>query len=185
MVITGGTISFTNPTNLFGYGGDGSPLSPAIPAWATIGIIDGTSLVIPSVSPYDGAPITSIGDSAFSSRSGLTSVTIPNSVTSIGNGAFSSCRGLSKVIVDAINSPTLGSYVFNNTNDCPIYVPTPDTYRVATNWAVYANRIFPLVAAVEGLANIDTTTYTKACVIGADESYKEYTYDGSQWNEVV
>ena len=35
--------------------------------------------------------VTSIGESAFADCSGLTSITIPNSVTSIGYGAFSGC----------------------------------------------------------------------------------------------
>ena len=43
--------------------------------------------------------VTSIGDDAFKSRSGLTSVTIPDSVTSIGNGAFSYCKGLTSVTI--------------------------------------------------------------------------------------
>ena len=51
-----------------------------------------------SVIPVDGS-VTSIGDSAFSECSGLTSITIPNSVTSIGNSAFWRCRGLTSITI--------------------------------------------------------------------------------------
>jgi hypothetical protein len=43
--------------------------------------------------------VTSIGEDAFYDCSGLTSVTIPNSVTSIGEYAFYDCSGLTSVTI--------------------------------------------------------------------------------------
>ena len=64
-----------------------------------------TSVTIPN-------SVTSIGDYAFWGCSGLTSVTIPNSVTSIGSSAFSGCSGLTSVTIP--NSVTsIGSSAFS------------------------------------------------------------------------
>ena len=49
--------------------------------------------------------ISSIGDYAFAHCSGLTSVTIPNSVTSIGSDAFNLCSGLTSITIP--NSVTI------------------------------------------------------------------------------
>jgi hypothetical protein len=60
--------------------------------------------------------VTSIGNYAFFICSGLTSVTIPNSVTSIGQSAFYSCSGLTSVTIP--NSVTsIGQSAFR---DCSI-----------------------------------------------------------------
>jgi hypothetical protein len=52
----------------------------------------GYSYIIPN-------SVRSIGSSAFSGCSGLTSVTIPNSVTNIEGSAFSGCSGLTSVTI--------------------------------------------------------------------------------------
>ena len=58
-------------------------------------------VVIPSSVTYSGNTyaVTSIGDKAFRSCSGLTSITIPNSVTSIGKYAFYDCEGLTSITI--------------------------------------------------------------------------------------
>ena len=63
----------------------------------------------------DPYPVTSIGSSAFSDCSGLTSVSIPNSVTSIVFKAFKGCTGLTSITIP--NSVTsIGESVFSGCN---------------------------------------------------------------------
>ncbi len=56
-----------------------------------------TSVTIPD-------SVTSIGESAICGCKGLTSITIPSSVTSIGDSAFYNCTGLTSIIVEEGNT---------------------------------------------------------------------------------
>ena len=74
-----------------------------------IGTCDDNDIIIPS--EYNSKPVTSIGDSAFRGCTGLTSITIPDSVTSIGNSAFSECKGLTSVTIGS-GVTSIGSSAF-------------------------------------------------------------------------
>ena len=73
-------------------------------------------VVIPMFVSYEGIDyiVTSIGVNAFTSRRGLTSITIPHSVTSIGKYAFSGCSGLTSITFPN-NLTSLGAEAFNGT----------------------------------------------------------------------
>ena len=55
------------------------------------------AVTIPST--LGGKPVTSIGAWAFYNCSGLTSVTIPDSVTNIGNSASTECASFQKLTI--------------------------------------------------------------------------------------
>ena len=72
-----------------------------------------TSITIPD-------SVTSIGDYALRGCSSLTSITIPNSVTSIGIEAFFGCSGLTSVTIpDSVTS--IGSNAFEGSPNVTIY----------------------------------------------------------------
>ena len=71
-----------------------------------------------------GKPVNSIGLLAFSHCSGLTSVTIPDSVTSIGSSAFYGCSGLTSVTIPA-SVTNIASNAFSGCNKVQDYVVDP------------------------------------------------------------
>ena len=73
-----------------------------------IGTCSATYVVIPST--YNGKPVTSIGNHAFSNCHSLTSIEIPNSVTSIGSLAFWRCDSLQYNLQNGLK------YLGNSTN---------------------------------------------------------------------
>ena len=108
------------------------------------------SVVIPKTVIYGGVTysVTSIGWSAFSDCSGLTSITIPNSVTSIGGYAFYFCSSLTSITipnsVTSIDSPAFygcsgltsiivenGNTVYDSRNNCNAIIKTSTNVLIA------------------------------------------------------
>ena len=88
-----------------------------------------TSVTIPN-------SVRSIGRYAFSYCTRLTSVTIPNSVTSIGNFAFEDCTGLTSIVV-AEDNPT-----FDSRNNCNCIIETSsNTLAVGCKNSVIPNSV--------------------------------------------
>lgn len=73
----------------------------------------------------------------------LKTVDLHSGITSIGTMAFADNPLLESVYVRRTTPPTLSTGAFDNTNNCPIYVPanSVNAYKTANNWSSYSSRI--------------------------------------------
>ena len=81
-----------------------------------------TRVVLPKTINDNGEniPVTTIGDYAFSDRSSLTSIIIPDSVTTISGYAFSDCSSLTSIIIpDSVT--TIESSAFNGCTNLTLF----------------------------------------------------------------
>ena len=85
----------------------------------------GGSVDIPET--IDGKPVTSIGWGAFQLCSGITSITIPNSVISIEDGAFQNCSGLTSITIPSSVTSIANSAFWNCSGLTSITIPSSVT----------------------------------------------------------
>ena len=106
--------------------------------------------------------VTTIGVSAFSDCSDLTSIIIPLSVSSIGDSAFYGCTGL-KTISSLISNPTNlknSQFLSVDFTNCKLFIPigTSSLYKAATGWKDFQNIIEAFVP-VGSSFNVDGLNY--------------------------
>lgn len=111
----------------------------------TASLTDIVQKTITNVSADQLSGATIIGHGAFYDCSGLTNITIPNSVTSIGGYALQIGSETNKATITFLGEtpPTIESDTFNASYLNKIIVPAGcgETYKAATNWSTFADYI--------------------------------------------
>jgi len=140
----------------------------------------GGAVIIPA--QIDGKPVTSIEDSAFASCTGLTSVTIPNSVTEIWSSVFAGCTALSSVNIP--NSVTLMRWgVFSGCTSL-ISVTIPDSVTSIEGYAFrdctgLINVTIPnSVTSIGELAFKNCTSLTSVTIGNSVKKIGKFAFDG-------
>ena len=90
-----------------------------------------------------------IGGSFLNYATKLKAIDVPSGIATIPASAFSNCFELKKIIIRKSDAVVIlsATNAFSNINyDAKIYVPDAlvDSYKDATNWAFYADYIYPM-----------------------------------------
>ena len=121
-----------------------------------------TSVTIPD-------SLTSIGPETFRGCSGLTSITIPDSVTSIGDTAFSGCTGLTSITIGG-GVTSIGDSVFSGcTGLTSITIPNSVTNigeSAFSGCSSLESITVPFVGAKAGVTSSDTYRYPFGYIFG-------------------
>ena len=106
-----------------------------------------------------GNSVTSIGDYAFQACRGLTSIEIPNSVTSIGVGAFGGCSGLTSIEIP--NSVTsIGYGAFSGCSGLTS-ITIPNSVTSIGDYAFYGcSRLASVTVELESPLTIGNSTFS-------------------------
>lgn len=85
--------------------------------------------------------VETIPDGCFQDCSGLTELTLHENIYAIGDSAFAGCSSLESITILANDIYGIGPDVFEDTNDCPIYVPAEYVEYYKSVFVDYSSRI--------------------------------------------
>ena len=93
--------------------------------------------------------LTKIPLKAFTKCTSLKTIYLPATVTNVLLSAFYQCTSMQGIYVGGTEPAQLANKAFDDTAECPIYVPvgSVDTYKAS--WSTYASRIQPDVTGIE------------------------------------
>lgn len=123
--------------------------------------------------------MTDIPRNMFNSCKSLETIIIPNSIKRIHGAAFLRCSGLKSIKVQSATPPLLSdegsSFAFDETNNCPIYVPSGsvEAYKKAANWSKYADRIRSEKESVAGSKETESVVGSKETKADASNVYAQ------------
>jgi len=127
-------------------------------------------------------PVTSIGESAFTSNSNLTSVTIPEGITSIESAAFLGCQNLGTITIPS----TVTNIVSNALRNClaltAISMPTPSSKYSTLNGVLFnrsRNTLIQFATGLTGSYTIPSTVTTLGTYAFASCSLTDITIPSS------
>ena len=125
-----------------------------------------------------GNGVTTIGGSAFSGCSSLTSVTIPDSVNTIGEWAFSHCSSLTSVVIpDSVTS--IGEGAFNNCSKLTSVTIPNSVTSIGRNAFYHCSRL-GTVTIGSGVTKIDKFAFW-ACAAFSQYNSSVTFKDTSTW----
>ena len=137
-----------------------------------------------SLTSVDLNSVSYIYEKAFYYCTSLTSITLPETIRSIGYYAFAGCSSLTGITILANEPPALWQGSFDDSNDCPIYVPAGalNAYLNADNWDVYASRLRAIPNSVTGVT-LDKTSLE--LIIGDSAPLTATLFPESAYNKSV
>ena len=166
----------------FSLNGDGT-------GYIVVDCYDGISGSLDIPSTHNGLPVTSIGDYAFRDCSGLTSVTIPDSVTSIGDYAFLRCTSLTSITipesVTSINEGTFTACSGLTSITIPESVTSIGAYAFGWCSNLSSIRIPNSVTSIGGRAFLDCTGLNSVVFEGDAPTIGTEVFEGIQASEII